>query len=86
MHADTFLVHERTGGVMISNTGAVQVQSFPDEQLRRVQMTENLRWLGSLIRSAVFMKESPVPVREVEDGIMHMLENDDISMWPVMMS
>ena len=49
-------------------------------------MTQNLRWLCSLIRSAVFLKQSLVPVREVEDGLLHMLENDDISMWPVMMS
>ena len=46
-------------------------------------MTQNLRLLCSLIRSVVFAKQSLVPVREVEDGLLHMLENDDISMWPV---
>ena len=68
---------------MISNIGAAHVKAFPDEQLRGAQMTHNMKWLGSLIRSSVFGNQRPVPVREVEDGLLHMLKNDDSSMWPV---
>ena len=46
MHADTFLVHERTGSVMISNTGAVQPRAddaelevvvFPHQECRLLE-------------------------------------------------
>ncbi|RLN24666.1 hypothetical protein C2845_PM07G40260 [Panicum miliaceum] len=81
---DTFLVFRRTGAVMISKLGVQQLQSsFPDEATRRAQMTQNLRSLGSLIRREVFANQSPVPVVEMEDGVLHMLQNDDVSMWPV---
>ncbi|CAL4918361.1 unnamed protein product [Urochloa decumbens] len=79
---DTFDVHERTGVVLLSKHGREQAKPFPPEQ-RRAQLNQNLRWLGALIRSRVFRTQSRVPVMEIEDGLLHMLENDDISMWSV---
>lgn len=67
--------------MIVSGAHVSEVVSDPEE--RREQGDRTLRSLGILIRTSIFSGQSPVPVEEMEDGLLHMLANDDITMWPV---
>lgn len=69
--------------VLLSPHGQQNTVEVVDEQQRNVQRNQNLRWLGTFIRTNVFNSQQPVPVEEIEDGLLSMLEHDDFQMWPV---
>ena len=44
-------------------------------------MDLNLRWMASCIRTWLFQNQRPVPVIEVEQGLLYMMENEGFRMW-----
>ncbi|KXG22893.2 hypothetical protein SORBI_3008G023100 [Sorghum bicolor] len=80
-NAGTFLAEQGTGMVVVSAQGYKETVRFYDLHQWAAQMDLNIRWMASCIRRWMFRDQQPVPVIEVEQGLLYMMENEGFRMW-----
>lgn len=80
-NAGTFLAEQSTGMVAISAQGYLETARFLDPQQWAARMDLNLQWMAACIRHWMFQNQRPVPVIEVEQGLLYLMEHEGHRMW-----